>query len=349
MSHTLKDLPLQVGFSMPAEWNSHAATWTCWPFDDEIWYGYLEGVRNEFSALISTISKFEHVNLLVRDEEARNDALNRIGNNQNVTIHLVPLNDVWFRDNGPIFIKNSKYIGLVKWEFNAWGQKFKWDLDTLAPYFVAKFLETDCFQPGIVMEGGSIDVNGKGLALTTRQCLLSKMRNPNLSESEIQVFLKNYLGIEKVIWLENGLEGDHTDGHIDTIVRFVDENTIVYSITEDKSDNNYAPMKNNLEILKAATNLNGNPFILVPLLLPKNRMEIEDERLPCTYANFYIGNEFVVVPLYDDPHDEIALQTLCPLFPNRKVIGLSSKDLIKGGGSFHCVTQQQPSGQIWRK
>ncbi|MBX9840045.1 agmatine deiminase family protein [Silvanigrella sp.] len=349
MSNPIMDLPNEIGFSMPGEWCEHSATWTSWPFDNEMWFGFLDGVRNEFAALVTTIAKFEHVHLLVRDEEAHKDALNRIGNNPNVTLHHVPLNDIWFRDNGPIFIKKGEQLSFVKWEFNSWGQKFKWDLDTLAPYYVAKNLNIDFFKPNIVMEGGSLEVNGKGVALTTRQCLLSKMRNPNLSENEIHVYLKNYLGIEKLIWLEDGLEGDHTDGHIDTIVRFTNENNIVYSITEDKNDTNYAPMMRNFEILKNATDINGKPFNLVPLVLPKNRMEIEDHRLPSTYANFYIGNEFVVVPIYNDPHDEIALNTLRPLFPNRKVIGLSSKDIIKGGGSFHCVTQQQPSGKIWRK
>lgn len=349
MSNIILDLPNEIGFSMPAEWSLHSATWTCWPFDDEMWFDCLDGVRNEFAALVTTISKFEHVNLLVRDEEAHKDALNRLGNNSNVTMHLVSLNDVWFRDNGPIFIKNGKELSFVKWEFNSWGQKFKWDLDTLAPFFVAKHLNIDFFKSNIVMEGGSLEVNGKGVALTTRQCLLSKMRNPELTENAIQTYLKNYLGINKIIWLEDGLEGDHTDGHIDTIVRFTDENTIVYSITEDENDTNYIPMMRNLDILKSATDFDGNSFRLVPLILPKNRMEMERNRLPCTYANFYIGNEFVVVPLYNDPHDEIALQILRPLFPNRRVIGLSSKELIKGGGSFHCVTQQQPSGNIWRK
>jgi len=349
MSNPNLDLPNDNGFSMPAEWSLHSATWTCWPFDDDMWFGHLNNVRNEFANLVKTIAKFEPVHLIVRDEEAYNDAIKRIENNSNVTLHHVPLNDIWFRDNGPIFIKKEEQLSFVKWDFNAWGQKFKWDLDTLAPYYLAKNLNIDFFKPNIVMEGGSLEVNGKGVALTTRQCLLSKQRNPNLTEKDICVYLKNYLGIEKLIWLDDGLEGDHTDGHIDTIVRFTNENTIVYSITEDKNDTNYAPMMHNFEILKTSTDLNGKPFQLIPLLLPKNRMEIEGHRLPCTYANFYIGNEFVVVPIYDDPHDEIALKTLRPLFPNRKVIGLSSKDIIKGGGSFHCVTQQQPSGKFWRK
>ncbi|APJ04749.1 agmatine deiminase family protein [Silvanigrella aquatica] len=345
-----KELPIQLGFSMPAEWATHAGTWTSWPCDDEIWYGlFLENVRHEFAELVKTIAKYEAVHLLVRNNEAHQDALKRLGHLSNVTMHQVPLNDVWFRDNGPIFITKENDLSIVKWDFNAWGQKFKWDLDNKAPFEVAKYLNADMFQPGIVMEGGSLDVNGQGVALTTRQCLLSKMRNPNLTEEDIQNYLKNYLGIQKLIWLEDGLEGDHTDGHIDTIVRFVNENTIVYSMTEDKSDTNYAPMMKNLEILKSSTDLNGNSFQLVPLVLPKNRMEIDDDRLPCTYANFYIGNHFVVVPVYQDPHDELALQTLRSVFPNHQVIGLSSKYLIHGGGSFHCVTQQQPAGKIWGK
>lgn len=348
MSNSIKSMPLEHGFVMPAEWSLHAATWTCWPFDDDMWFGYLNKVRDEFAELVRTIAKFEPVHLMVRDKEAKESAIKKINNMQNVTLHEIPLDDIWFRDNGPIFVKNPNFLSFVKWEFNSWGQKFNWDLDNLAPFHVAQFLNVNYFQTNVVMEGGSLDVNGKGVALTTKQCLLSKMRNPNLTEKDIEKYLKDYLGIEKLIWLENGLEGDHTDGHIDTIVRFVDENTIVYSLTEDKLDPNYKTMLENFEILQNAKNLDGKPFTLIPLVLPKNRMEIEGKRLPCTYANFYIGNEFVIVPMYQDPHDTIALKTLEKLFPNRKVIGLSSKEIIKGGGSFHCVTQQQPSGKLWR-
>ncbi|KAB8028153.1 agmatine deiminase [Fluviispira multicolorata] len=333
---------------MPAEWSPHAATWTSWPFDDEIWYGDLDSVRQEFTALVKAITQFEHVHLLVTNEEAENDALERLGKKSNVTLHRVSLNDVWFRDNGPIFIKKENKISFVKWEFNAWGQKFKWDLDNLAPNQVAEFLKLNFFKSSVVMEGGSLDTNGKGICLTTKQCLLSEMRNPTLSQSDIEKSLKDNLGIKKLLWLEDGLEGDHTDGHIDTIVRFVNENTIVYSMTEDRTDKNYPAMQRNFELLKTFTDLEGNLFNLVPLVLPKNRIEIEGQRLPATYANFYIGNSFVVVPVYQDPHDEVALKTLRSLFPNREVIGLSSRAIINGGGSFHCVTQQQPAGEVWR-
>ena len=333
----------KLNFKMPAEWETHDATWTSWPFNEEMWFGNLAQVRSEFCALVKTIAKFEKVHLLLRDKEALKSAQAYIGASEQIIFHEVPLNDIWFRDNGPIFVRQNNSIKFTKWEFNSWGQKFKWDLDNEAPYYVAQYLNMDYIKTNVIMEGGSLDVNGAGIALTTKQCLFSKMRNPTLSETNLEQILENYLGIKKLLWLENGLEGDHTDGHIDTIVRFVNENTIVCSLTEDKKDKNHATMQHNFSLLKTFKNLDGNCFNIIPLVLPKNRMEIEGDRLPCTYANFYIGNGFVVVPQYDDPHDQIALNTLKNLFPNRNVIGLSSKYIITGGGSFHCVTQQQPA------
>lgn len=341
--------PNNIGFSMPAEWNTHSATWMCYPFNEDNWFGNLQQVRNEFSALVNTIAKFEHVNLLVNDIESKNDIIYRLGNNNNVTFYQVPLNDIWFRDNGPLFITKNNLLSMVKWEFNAWGQKFNWELDNQAAIHIANSLNINYFKSNIIMEGGSLEVNGQGVAITTKQCLLNKNRNPNMTLPEIETQLKNYLGIEKIIWLENGLEGDHTDGHVDTIVRFTDENTIAYSTTNDKSDINYSSMKANLDILRNFSKENNYNFRLVPLVLPKNRVEHDGTILPCTYANFYVGNNFVVVPTYNDPHDGVALNTLQSLFPNREVIGLSSKEIIKGGGSFHCLTQQQPSGEIWSK
>lgn len=338
--------PYKLGFYMPAEWEPHAATWTCWPFSDEMWFGKLTQVRNEFANLIKTIARFEKVHLIVRDTEALLSAQSSLGSvAHQIQFHEVPLNDIWFRDNGPLFIKNTKNSfanQFVKWSFNAWGQKYKWDLDNQVPYYVAKHLGMNFFETKVVLEGGSLDVNGKGVALTTKQCLLSKMRNPTLTQQDLENCLKEYLGIEKLLWLENGLEGDHTDGHIDTIVRFTNENTIVCSLTDDKNDKNYQTMQRNYELLQSFQNLNGQNFNIVPLILPKKRLEIEGERLPCTYANFYIGNGFVVVPQYHDPHDAPALKTLASLFPEREVIGLNSQYIICGGGSFHCTTQQQP-------
>lgn len=332
---------------MPAEWEPHAATWTSWPFDEELWVGYLEPVRREFAELVRTITRFEPVHLLVRDEEAEEDARRRIGTN-NLTYHRLPLDDVWLRDNGPIFVRRGQDLSLVNWKFNAWGNKYAWQLDNQAPEYVAQYLGVTHWDVPVVMEGGSLEASGRGVVLTTRQCLLHPERNPGLSQRQIEGYLCDYLGFEKVLWLEGGLEGDHTDGHIDTITRFVNPTTIVTCVEPDPSDPNHATLQANLERLHTFTDLEGKPFAIVELPLPQNRLELNGNRLPPTYANFYIGNGFVAVPQYGDPNDEAALSILRPLFPGREVIGLSSRALITGGGSFHCVTQQQPVGRVWR-
>ncbi|WP_052351707.1 agmatine deiminase family protein [Deinococcus pimensis] len=370
---------------MPPEWAPHAATWTSWPADDDLWFGHLEGVRAEFAELVRTVSRFEPVHLLVRDEESETDARSRLAG-VDVTYHRVPLDDVWFRDNGPLFVKRGATrrkageplergatrpqageplergatrspageplergdVSLVNWEFNSWGGKFEWKKDTLAPEAVAAYLGAAHWDLNVVMEGGSLELNGAGVALTTRQCLLTDTRNPGLDEAGIEALLRDYLGIEKLLWLDAGLEGDHTDGHIDTITRFVDERTIVTAVEPNPGDANHATMRDNLERLRTFTDLSGRPFDVVELPLPANRLEGPEGRLPPTYANFYVGNGFVAVPVYGDPNDDRALEVLRPLFPGREVIGLMSRELIRGGGSFHCVTQQQPTGTIWK-
>jgi len=349
--HLTTPTPLELGFKQPAEWTPHAATWTSWPADNELWFGHLEPVREEFTALIRTISRFESVHLLVRDDESEQDARARL-EGANVTYHRVPLDDVWFRDNGPIFItrasETEQDLSFVHWKFNAWGNKFDWQQDTRAPEALAEYLGADHWDLPIVMEGGSLEPNGAGVALTTRQCLMQQGRNPSMSEADLERALKDYLGFEKLLWLENGLEGDHTDGHIDTITRFVDEHTIVTSVCEPSDTGNYQTLQANLERLRTFTDLENRPFKIVELPLPQVQLEGAEGRLACTYANFYIGNGFVVVPLYGDPLDERALEILTPLFPGREVIGLSSRAIIEGGGSFHCLTQQQPVGRIWK-
>ncbi len=336
---------------MPAEWAAHESVWTAWPSDNAEWLGHLEEVREEFASFITTLSGFELVNVLVRDLETETDARARlIGSN--VVFHRFAHNDVWLRDCAPIFVSNTKQLVGTDWEFNGWGLKFDAELDNQIPDFVTKFLGLQSFKTGIVMEGGSLEVNGAGVALTTRQCLHSKLRNPSLSETDLEQALKDYLGIHKVLWLENGLEGDHTDGHIDTITRFVNETTIITSICDDPSDPNFKTMQDNLEKLKTFTDLEEQAFKILELPLPKNRLEhtgeiaaeqgLLGERLPPTYANFYIANGAVIVPIYNDPNDDKALEILNAAFPDHQVIGLSSRAIINGGGSFHCVTQQQP-------
>jgi agmatine deiminase len=373
---------------MPPEWAPHESTWTSWPFDDELWVGHLDGVRRDFAGLVATIARFEPVNLNVRDEETEADARTRIADaaqrldlstaeavTANVTYHRLPLNDVWFRDNGPLFVQEGVRdkavprgtaaarrgaasdepvrtpgrVALTDWGFNAWGEKYApWTDDDRAPATLAARLNMKRFAVPAIMEGGSLEVNGHGVCLTTRSCLLEPNRNPDLGAAEIELLLRDHLGITQLVWLEDGLEGDHTDGHIDTIVRFTDDDTIVCSVEPREDDPNHATMARNLAQLRALRRADGTPYRVVELPLPLRRMELEGDRLPPTYANFYVGNGFVVVPQYADANDEAALAVLRPLFPDREVIGLSAESLITGGGAFHCVTQQQPRGEVYR-
>lgn len=356
--------PAALGYRMPAEWHEHAATHTSWPFDDELWEGHLEGVRDEFARLVATVARFEPVELNVRDAEAEQDARRRVAAAAEhlypreaaallarVTYVPLPLNDVWFRDNGPLFVKHAERgdVALTDWGFNAWGRKYEpWALDDQAPEAVARRLGMRRFEVPIVMEGGALELNDRGVLLTTRSCLLEPNRNPHLDETQLEAYLKDNLGATEVVWLESGLEGDHTDGHIDTIVRFADDDTIVCAVEDDEDDPNHASMARNLEQLKRLRKPDGQPYRVVELPLPQRRMELNGQRLPATYANFYLGNGFVVVPTYDDANDEQALEVLRPLFPGREVIGLPAVSLITGGGAFHCVTQQRPAGAIAR-
>ncbi|MBM4251065.1 MAG: agmatine deiminase family protein [Deltaproteobacteria bacterium] len=336
---------------MPAEWERHQATWMSWPFDDDMWFGRLKEVRVEYEALVRAIAKYETVHLLLRDGEAWDSATNALRDAAGIKFHPMPLDDVWMRDNGPIFVRRRDPHSLLKdsgyayvnWGFNAWGDKYESAKDNLVPERLAPTLRLPRFEPGIIMEGGSLDVDGFGTCLTTRQCLLTPTRNPHLSPADIERYLADYLGISRVIWLNEGLEGDHTDGHVDTITRFVAPGVVVTSVTDNKDDPNYPPMLENLEILKAEIDARGIALKVVELPLPKEPIHLEDgTRLPATYANFYFVNSAVLVPQYGDPNDHKALSILQGLLPDRKVIGLSSRSIIVGGGSFHCLTQQQP-------
>ena len=339
--------PRQLGFRMPAEWEPHAATLTSWPFDDALWCGHLEGVRREFAQLVRTLARFEPVRLLVRDGEAERDARARLAG-ADVTCHCVPLDDVWLRDNGPLFVRNAAgAVSFVHWAFNAWGRKFEWTRDTHAPTAVAQVLGLDHWKLDVVLEGGAVEARGDGVALTTRPCLLSPMRNPELGEAGIERCLREYLGIETLHWLDHGLDGDHTDGHIDTVARFTDPRTIVCSVEANPRDPNHAATRANLERVHGLKDAGGRPYRSVEVPLPANRLELEGERLAPSYVNFYMGNGFVVVPQYADPHDARAMDALRPLFPGREVIGLMSLEIMIGGGSFHCLTQPQPVGHLW--
>ncbi len=354
--YTDNPTPRQLGFAMPPEWDEHAATWMGYPADDELWFGNLAGVRAEYADLVRTIARFERVELLLRDDESEQDARRRLGNDvANVRFHRVPLDDSWLRDSGPLFVTRPRgnnpqskehEVALVDWRFNAWGGKFNWQNDNRIPEYVAQFLNMSHWDRMEVLEGGALDIE-QGVALTTRSCLLTDTRNPTLSEDDYALLLRDFLGVQHLLWLDGGLENDHTDGHIDTITRFAAPGVIVTSTEADPSDPNHATMSRNLALLRGMQGGQGQPLRVVELPLPAQRLEGAEGRLPPTYANFYIGNGFVVVPQYGDPNDEQALDILRGVFPGRQVIGLMSRQIIEGGGSFHCLTQQQPVGAVW--
>ncbi len=340
---------------MPAEWAPHAATWMSWPFDEEMWFGELTAVRQEYAALVRTLSAHEPVHLFVRDDEAEASARAQLAGTPQLTMHRQPLDDVWMRDNGPIFVLGPAAAAgggkaCVNWRFNAWGGKYDAAQDDRIPPVVAAFLGLPLSEPGLVMEGGALEINGAGLCITTEQCLLTPTRNPGLTKSDLEDALHEYLGITEVLWLGQGLEGDHTDGHVDTITRFVAERHVVTSVCDDTNDPNYAVMQANLAALRAFRDRSGAALKVTALPLPAARYTLADgTRLPVTYANFYIANGVVVVPQYGDVKDQEALALLSEMFAGRRVVGLASRAIIRGGGSFHCLTQQEPAFDAGRR
>ena len=300
--------------------------------------------------MIQLLSPQERVCLLVNDEPTRQDVIRRLTNARaaldNVTIFQIPTVDVWMRDYGPTFvIRDSQESALAFNDciFNGWGGKYEsYEEDEQIAKEIASLLQVPVFNHPVVLEGGSIEVNGLGTCLTTEQCLLNKNRNPHMSRREIEEFLKDSLGVDQVIWLGQGIVGDDTDGHIDDIARFVNPATIVCIVEENSKDTNYSLLQQNLERLQAARDQNDHKLSIVPLPCP-GPVYYEGARLPASYANFYIANGVVLVPLFDDPCDVKALGILQELFPDRKVVGLPCTAVVAGLGAIHCVTQQEPA------
>jgi agmatine deiminase len=334
---------------MPAEWEPHEATWLAWPHNRETWPDQLEAVKQAWIEMIRTLAPGEKVCLLVNDEQTRAEAeerLRRVGTPmKQVSIWLIPTVDVWIRDYGPTFVtREAEPRGLAfnDWVFNGWGGKYESYLkDDAVAKSIAKLLGVPVFDAGIVLEGGSIDVNGRGSCLTTEQCLLNPNRNPHLGRSEIEQILRNYLGVEHIIWLGEGIVGDDTDGHVDDVARFVNPDTVVCILEQDSRDENYVVLRENFERLAAARDQNGRKLLVVPLPCP-GPLVYQGDRLPASYANFYVANHVVLVPIYDHPNDHLALGILGELFPDRKVMGIPSASVVIGLGAIHCVTQQQP-------
>jgi agmatine deiminase len=351
--------PAALGYRMPAEWEPHTATWLSWPRREGISFPdsfdrVLPALRALVEALIESEEVCINVSNAAHEAEARavliglpmkpaRNATHNVTGGQ-ITFYRVPTNEPWCRDHGPIFLTRDRdpQLAVVDWDYNAWGNKYPpFDLDEVVPTRLAEMLKLPVFYPHMILEGGSIDVNGAGALLTSESCLLNKNRNPNLSRTEIEQRLRDYLGVSEILWLGDGIAGDDTDGHIDDLTRFVSERTVVTVVEENRADENYEPLQENLARLREIK-IGGHNLDVLTLPMPK-KMVREGLRLPASYANFYVANTCVLVPTFDDPNDEAALSVLRQCFPDRRVIGIDCRELIWGLGTFHCLTQQQPA------
>jgi agmatine deiminase len=355
--------PAGLGYRWPAEWEPHAATWLSWPKNPATWPDHFEPVPGEFALFVRALAQFEPVNILAGGEAVMRQARALVGDVTSVTLHDIETNDAWCRDHGPTFLGGQRKgsvsssltlpvslspqlpPALIDWEYNAWGGKYPpFDQDNEVPRRIAELQGRRRFTPGIILEGGAIDGNGLGTVLTTKSCLLNPNRNPQLSQPEVERYLREYLGASKILWLTGGeIAGDDTDGHIDQIARFVGPRTVVISLCDDPDDENHAPTRLNWEELARMTDQDGQPLSLVPLPLPAAKY-VEGQRLPAGYCNFVFANGGVIVPQFEDPAaDARAIKILQELLPGRRVVGSPSLNLIWGLGSFHCLSQQEPA------
>ena len=335
--------PREQGFRMPAEWEPHEATWIAWPHNREDWPGRFSPIPWVYCEIVRKLSRAEKVRILVESDEAMARATRMLAKSgadlTAVEFYSIPTNRVWTRDYAPLFVKSDNgEVAITNWTFNAWAKYDDWHLDNAVNSRLTEMLELRTWEPGLVLEGGSIDVNGSGMLMTTEECLLSPIqaRNPDLTRAETERALRDYLGIGRFIWLRNGIAGDDTHGHIDDLARFVAADTVVIAQEDDPSDANFAPLQQNVDILR------GEKLQIVMLPMPTPVL-FAGRRLPASYANFYIGNDYVLVPTFNDPKDRQALNVLADLFPTRHVIGIHSLELVWGLGTLHCMTQQQPS------
>lgn len=341
--------PKQSGYFFPAEFYPHVATWLSWPHKEASWPGKIHSIYPYYASFVKYLAQSEKVCINVNDETMKQFAIEQLQKANvdlsKVHFYLHPTNDAWCRDHGPAFLINpdaSDKKVIVDWNYNAWGNKYPpYDLDDVIPTLIAKQLNIPVYHPGIVMEGGSVDFNGKGTLITSTACLLNPNRNPHLNQQQIEENLYQYYGVNQILWVDEGIVGDDTDGHIDDTVRFVNEDTVLTVVEENKNDENYELLQHNLKQLKSMRLLNGKQLNIIELPMP-DELIYEDMRLPCSYANFYISNKYVIVPTYRCAKDEMALQTIQQCFPEREVIGIDSTEIIWGLGSFHCLSQQEP-------
>ena len=341
--------PKGAGYFFPAEFHRHSATWLSWPHKEASWPGRIGTIYPFYSQFVRELAKGEEVCINVADAAMQEFAarhLEEAGVDLDmVRFFLHPTNDAWCRDHGPAFVINpaQKKKAIVDWNYNAWGNKYPpYELDDVIPTLIGKELGLPVYHPGIIMEGGSVDFNGKGTLITSRCCLLNPNRNPGHDQAQIEHYLREYYGVEQILWIAEGIVGDDTDGHIDDTVRFVNEDTVITVIEEDAADENYQLLRDNLAELSTMRLPDGKQLNIVELPMPK-AVVYEDQRLPASYANFYIANEAVIVPTFRCDRDEKALAIIQECFPARRVVGIDSTEIIWGLGSFHCLSQQEPA------
>jgi agmatine deiminase len=342
--------PAELGYYFPAEFAPQKAMWLSWPHKEESWPGKIQTIYSPYAQFVKEVALGQEVHINVADVAMQAFATQQLElagvRMDRIFFHFFPTNDAWCRDHGPAFLINPAAAipkVLVKWNYNAWGEKYPpHDLDNQIPIRIAKELGIPYFSPGIVMEGGSVEFNGKGTLLTSKACLLNPNRNPHLNQAQIEKYLCDYYGVRHILWVGDGILGDDTDGHIDDITRFVNADTVVTVVEENKADGNYEILQENLHLLQQMRLENGKQLNVVELPMP-SPVIWEEQRLPASYANFYIANEVVVVPTFRDKNDQKALDILSTCFPTRRVVGIDSTDIIWGLGSFHCLSQQEPA------
>ncbi len=342
------------GFSLPAEWSPHQATWFSWPHNPDTWTDYLPAVERVLADAVAALAIGEVVRINVRDSGHGYHVQKLLAGKvpaERVILHQFPTNDAWCRDHGAIFVTRpagqadsppAPTLKALDFQYNAWGGKYPpFDSDNAIPQRMATALGVPCQSIPMVLEGGSIEVNGRGMLLTTEQCLLNPNRNPSLSREQIEAQLRELLGITQIVWLGDGIVGDDTDGHIDDLTRFVAEDLVVTAVEQDPADQNYAPLKENRERLAGVRLPDGRPLRVLELPMPAPLFRAGN-RLPASYANFYVGNRVVLLPTFNCPADEEAAATLARCFPGRRIVSLDCRDVVVGLGTFHCLTQQVP-------
>ena len=347
-------LPAALGYRMPAEWEPHEATWIAWPHNRDDWPGKFPAIPWVYAEIVRHLHRAERVRILAgpRAERRAREVLTKLDLDWGrIDFVRAPTDRVWTRDSGPIFLtRPGGPVALTDWRFNAWAKYPNWQRDDDVPRRVNQVLRLPVWEPmldgrRVVLEGGSIDVNGQGLLLTTEECLLSdvQQRNPGFTRPDYERVFADYLGVRKVLWLGRGIAGDDTHGHVDDLARFVGPRIVVTAVEDNPADPNCQPLRENLERLRGLTDPDGGRLEVVPLPMPAP-VVFDGQRLPASYANFYIANDRVLVPTFNDPNDRRALGLLAELFPGREVVGVHAVDLVWGLGTLHCLTQQQPAG-----